>query len=433
MKMSKIFPERENKSLELKRELTDSFLKSVSAFANFGTGKVIFGVSDDGTVIGIPDIEKLKLQIENKINDAISPIPEFQLTEIKHDNHPIVELKVFKGMHAPYLYGGRAYKRSDTASVALDSSELRRLSIEGSGLSFDQLPSQETEPSFLTLERGLMETVGLQNLNADSLRTLGLMKGERLLKSAELLADTNHNAQSSTVIIRFGKTTSEFLGRVYLSYQSILSQYYGALEMFDKWYTPYEVVDGAKRVTRIQLPKEAYREAVANALIHRRYDLNGAVQIAMYQDRIDITSLGGLPDGISESAYLYSQISIPRNVIIAEVFHRLAIIEKFGTGIERIRLEFEAYADKPEFEVSTDLIRVVLPVINYERLPEELSTEERILLFIGQNPMVARSELEAVSDLHRTRLTEMLNVLVKAGKIERLGAGRGVRYKIKLE
>lgn len=169
--------------------------------------------------------------------------------------------------------------------------------------------------------------------------------------------------------------------------------------------------------------------------LFRPYLVHGGlqVQIAMYQDRIEITSPGGLPDGISESAYLYSQISIPRNVIIAEVFHRLAIIEKFGTGIERIRLEYEGYADKPEFEVSTDLIRVVLPVINYEKLPEELSTEERILLFIGQNPMVARSKLEAISDLQRTRLTEMLNMLVKEGKIERFGAGRGVRYKIKLE
>lgn len=431
--MSKVYPERESKSLELKRDLVDSFLKSVSAFANFGTGKVIFGVSDDGTVTGVTNGEKLKLQIENKINDSISPIPEFQLAIVEFHGQLIVELTVFKGMHAPYLYGGRSYKRSDTSSIALDSSEMRRISIESSGLTFDQLPSQETKLSFKILQKGLMESVGLKNLNEDSLRSLGLMKGERYLRSAELLADINQNTQSTTVIIRFGKTTSEFLDRVDLSRQSLLSQYDGALKMFDKWYAPYEVVDGAKRVTRIQIPKEAYREAVANALIHRRYDLNGAVQIAMYQDRIDVTSPGGLPEGISESAYLYSQISIPRNLIIAEVFHRLHIIEKFGTGIERIRREYELYADNPQFDISNDVIRVVLPVINHKKQSKDLSSEERILLFVGQNPMVARSELEIISSLQRTRLTEVLNKLVQEGKLERFGAGRGVRYKIKLQ
>ena len=107
--------------------------------------------------------------------------------------------------------------------------------------------------------------------------------------------------------------------------------------------------------------------------------------------------------------------------------------EKFGTGIERIRREYELYADNPQFDISNDVIRVVLPVINHKKQSKDLSSEERILLFVGQNPMVARSELEVISSLQRTRLTEVLNKLVQEGKLERFGAGRGVRYKIKLQ
>lgn len=117
--------------------------------------------------------------------------------------------------------------------------------------------------------------------------------------------------------------------------------------MFDKWYQPYEAIVGFERVSRIQIPREAFRETVANAILHRRFDINGAVQISMYKDRIEVLSPGGLPEGISETAFLYSRLSLPRNLAIAEVFHRLRIIEKFGTGIDRIRSEYTNLGNQP--------------------------------------------------------------------------------------
>ena len=426
-----MYPEKESFKVELKRELTDSFLKTVSAFANYGGGKIVFGVSEDGSIVGIADPEKTRLQLENKINDSISPRPEFVLNTVIFEEKQIVELAVSKGRNAPYLYNGRAYKRSDTSSTPLDSNELRRLSMDSSSITFDQLPSLEENLSFKVLERWLKQEVGLKKLGDDSLRTLGLMKGDQYLRSAELLADTNQNAQSATIIVRFGKTISEFMDRSNLTYQSLLSQYQGALEMFDKWYQPYEAVDGFMRVPRIQIPRDAYREAVANALIHRRYDQGGAVQVAMYEDRVEVTSPGGLPEGVSETAYLYSQISIPRNLIIAEVFHRLHLIEKFGTGIDRIRKEYEPYASKPLFEVSDVLIRIVLPVIDYKKQPEEISLTEQVLQIIGNTPQINRVELEEITGYKKSQLQEVLGRLVMEGKIERLGRGKYITYQIK--
>jgi ATP-dependent DNA helicase RecG len=426
-----LYPEKESSKVELKRELTDSFLKTVSALANYGGGKIVFGVSEDGSIVGIADPEKTRLQLENKINDSISPRPEFVLNTVIFEEKQIVELAVSKGKNAPYLYNGRAYKRSDTSSTPLDSNELRRLSLDSTSMTFDQLPSHEENLSFKVLERWLKQEVGLKKLGDDSLRTLGLMKGDQYLRSAELLADTNQNAQSATIIVRFGKTISEFMDRSDLTYQSLLSQYQGALEMFDKWYQPYEAVDGFMRVPRIQIPRDAYREAVANALIHRRYDQGGAVQVAMYEDRVEVTSPGGLPEGVSETAYLYSQISIPRNLIIAEVFHRLHLVEKFGTGIDRIRKEYEPYASKPHFEVSDVLIRIVLPVIDYKKQPEEISLTEQVLQIIGNTPQINRVELEEITGYKKSQLQEVLGRLVMEGKIERLGRGKYITYQIK--
>lgn len=425
-----MYPEKESCKVELKRELTDTFLKTVCAFANYSGGKIIFGVSENGSVVGIVDPEKTRLQLEHKINDSISPRPEFFLNTSSFEEKQIVELTVSKGKNAPYLYNGRAYKRSDTSSTPLDSNKLRRLSLDSSRMTFDQLPSHEEELSFKVLERWLQETVGLKKLGDDSLRTLGLMKDDQYLRSAELLADTNQNAQSATIIVRFGKTISEFMNRADLTYQSLLSQYQGAMEMFDKWYQSYEAVDGFLRVPRIQIPRDAYREAVANALIHRRYDQGGAVQVAMYEDRVEVTSPGGLPEGVSETAYLYSQISIPRNLVLAEVFHRLHLIEKFGTGIDRIRKEYEPYASKPHFEVSDVLIRIVLPVIDYKKRPEEISLEERILLLIAQEGSVSRAEVEQSTGYGKTRVYQILNSMIQAGKIIQSGKGPQTRYQI---
>ena len=425
-----MYPEKESSKVELKRELTDSFLKTVSAFANYGGGKIVFGISENGSVVGIVDPEKTRLQLEHKINDSISPRPEFVLNTRSFEEKQIVELTVSKGKNAPYLYNGRTYKRSDTSSTPLDSNELRKLSLDSSSMTFDQLPSYEEELSFKVLERWLQETVGLKKLGNDSLRTLGLMKDDQYLRSAELLADTNQNAQSATIIVRFGKTISEFMDREDLTYQSLLSQYQGAMEMFDKWYQSYEAVDGFLRVPRIQIPRDAYREAVANALIHRRYDQGGAVQVAMYEDRVEVTSPGGLPEGVSETAYLYSQISIPRNLVLAEVFHRLHLIEKFGTGIDRIRKEYEPYASKPHFEVSDVLIRIVLPVIDYKKRPEEISLEEKILLLIAQEGSVSRAEVEQSTGYGKTRVYQILTSMIQAGKIIQSGKGPQTRYQI---
>ena len=425
-----MYPEKESSKVELKRELTDSFLKTVSAFANYGGGKIVFGISENGSVVGIVDPEKTRLQLEHKINDSISPRPEFVLNTRSFEEKQIVELTVSKGKNAPYLYNGRTYKRSDTSSTPLDSNELRKLSLDSSSMTFDQLPSHEEELSFKVLERWLQETVGLKKLANDSLRTLGLMKDDQYLRSAELLADTNQNAQSATIIVRFGKTISEFMDREDLTYQSLLSQYQGAMEMFDKWYQSYEAVDGFLRVPRIQIPRDAYREAVANALIHRRYDQGGAVQVAMYEDRVEVTSPGGLPEGVSETAYLYSQISIPRNLILAEVFHRLHLIEKFGTGIDRIRKEYEPYASKPHFEVSDVLIRIILPVIDYKKQPEEISLEEKILLLIAQEGSVSRAEVEQSTGYGKTRVYQILTSMIQAGKIIQSGKGPQTRYQI---
>lgn len=115
--------DRETRNLEYKEEITKSFLKTVSAFSNFGTGRIIFGVTDDKAVIGLKDVEQKCLDIENTINDNINPIPDYQL-KINEDD--TIELIVKEGLYKPYLYKNKAYKRSDSFSVEVDRLEFNK-------------------------------------------------------------------------------------------------------------------------------------------------------------------------------------------------------------------------------------------------------------------------------------------------------------------
>ena len=129
---------KENKTLELKSVITNRFLKTVSAYANFGTGKILFGVDDDGNKIGIKNPKEVCLDIENKINDAIEPRPHFSI-EILPEG-PLVELTVEEGADKPYLYKGKAYRRSDTATVPVEQIELKRLILKGIHTNFEEHP-----------------------------------------------------------------------------------------------------------------------------------------------------------------------------------------------------------------------------------------------------------------------------------------------------
>ena len=426
-----MFPDKECAALELKKQESKSFLKTVSAFANFLDGKIVFGVNNDGRIIGIKEPEKFRLHIENIINDCIDPRPKFGLKTIEIEGISLVELAIKKGSHTPYTYNGAAYKRSDTSSVPVDAYELQRLSLEGINISYDQLPSTEKNLSFEVLKTMLKEKIGLQQFSKDTLRTLGLIDQEKFNRAAQLIADDNEIIQSITSVIRFGNKASVFLERKEVAKKSLLIQYQEALKMFNKWYPEFDQIIGFERIKRQQIPHEAFREGVANALVHRRFDLNASVQIAMYEDRIEITSPGGLPQGISKTTYLYGQVSLLRNMTIAEVFYRLRLIEKFGTGILRIRESYEDYFPKPEFDIAEDYIRVVLPVVDYEQELEEKDIKTSIMVALSKRSPLSRLQLEQITGFKRSWLHQQLKKMVEEGSLEVVGGGPQTKYQIR--
>lgn len=350
---------KESKNLEFKEKTTDTFLKTVCAFANYGTGTIKFGINKEGVIVGVDDMKQSRLDIENKINDSIDPIPDYSFEEDNENN--ILSLIVKEGKAKPYFYKSKTYMRRDTSTVEMDKYELKRFIMDVDNISFDSLKSSNQDLEFRVLEKALKEKMGIEIFSLDTLRTLELFsKDYGYNKGAELLADTNK--YEGIDIVRFGENINIFLDRVRLNRISIIEQYNKAVEKFVQYYT-YEEVEGFYRVKKEKIPEDAFREAIANALINRDWDSAANIQVSFFDDRIEITSPGGLPKGVTKEDYLNKELSIPKNPIIANVFFRLGLIERYGTGVQRICALYDNNVNKPAFEVAENLIKITLPFL----------------------------------------------------------------------
>ena len=350
---------KETKTVEYKENITNTFLKTVSAYANYGTGIIKFGITDDGKIIGIEDPKNVCLNIENKINDSIDPKPDFELFI---DVNQVITLKVFEGIEKPYLYKGKAYKRNDTSTIEVSRGELNRLTLCGMDKTFDERLAGKQDLEFVMLEKELQEKLGIKKLSTDILKTLNLYSEQSgYNNAAELIAD--ENTFYGIDMVRFRKNIDEMMERKRFTNQSILSQFQQALKQYRKYYE-YEKISGSTRQKQNLVPEVAFREAVANALVHRAWDVRANILLSLYDDRIEIRSPGGLPFGITENEYLSGYLSVPRNPIIANLFFRLNYIEMFGTGILRIKQAYANEVVQPKFKVEPNCLVIILPVLN---------------------------------------------------------------------
>lgn len=412
---------RETTDLEFKREVSKSYLKTVSAFANYGTGRVLFGVDDNGSAVGLPDPENDCLRIEAAINDNLKPVPKFRLDI--DDANKTVCLTVFEGPAKPYLYDGKAFRRADSSTVAVSRLEHNRLTLAGANTSFDALEADAQDLSFHLLEERLAEKAGITRLDDNGLISLELRSPHGTFNNAAaLLAD--ENGFPGTDIARFGDSISVILARRAFAGTSLLAQLDGAMAMFGEYYA-YEEVVGEARVTRESIPREAFREAMANALVHRAWDVRGSIKVSMFADRIEVTSPGGLPDGVTEEEYRAGGPSVARNPILANIFFRLGYIERFGTGIPRIVEAYSPTNASPRFTVRAESVTVVLPVVDAVSLTGE---ESLLLRRIPKGTRMSRAEIAAAAGLSKDKTLRLLNALVDKGLVELTGSARATRY-----
>lgn len=418
--------EREGRHLEYKLHPTKSYLKTVSAFANYGTGRIIFGVSDDRQNVGIENPEETALNLENQINDNVSPSPDYT---ISIDAQNLITVTVRKGRNTPYCYKGTAYKRNDSSTVAVSDYEYRNLVMQGSNLTFSEIPfSGDDHLTFSSFSKAFERRLGIQPVFPDTFITLELYtKDSGFTNAAGLLSD--ENPFPGIDIVRYGESRAQILERVTLEKMSVLEMLEQAEMIFRRVYT-YETVEGFTRVLKERIPISCFRELIANGLIHREWLINSRIKVEMYPDRLYVLSPGGLPEGLSRDEYLSDRhLSILRNRSLSLIFLKLGKIESLGTGIPMIRETYASSVPQPVFDVSESSVTTMLPAVDSAAdLTEEQKTLFRLIRDL--QPVSSKTLLEN-SGFTRSTQTRLLNGLIEKQIIIRNGSGPATRYSLK--
>lgn len=265
--------------------------------------------------------------------------------------------------------------------------------------------------------------MGIEKLGTDTLISLGLSGKRGFNRAAELLADENEYPGIDVVI--FGENLSTIRKRVEIGHTSLLHQYETVLGLYKDQYQK-EVIQGSIRQLEEDIPETALREALVNALIHRNWSVPGNIQVHMFNDRIEVRSPGGLPDGVTKEAYLSDTISLSRNPQLAYVFLRLNLIERLGTGIRRIRESYAGSDATPDFLVNDSSIMITLPVKH--SLPA--MTKEQADFYEQMNPNIlySRKDLEALTGFKRAKLMRLIGELSERKLLKFQGTGRSRKY-----
>jgi len=421
---------------EFKREYTEDIKKTVIAFANTRGGEVLIGVEDDGTVIGVAEVDGTMLKVTNALRDAIKPdITMFLLCEKREiDGKDVVAVSVQKGTACPYYLAAKGLRpegvfvRQGASTVPATGSAILKMIKETDGDEYEAARSLNQELTFQDAERFFAEehipfgqeqkrTLGL--VSEDGVFTnLGLLLSDQCTHTAKLAV---FQGSSKTVF----KDRAEFSGSLFRQMEEI----YSYIDRFNRIRAEFP---GLKRVDTRDYPPEAVREAMLNAIVHRDYSYSASTFISIFDDRIEFVTLGGLPKGIAMSDVMMG-VSVPRNRRLANIFYRLHLVEAFGTGMLKIKECYAGSPCQPTVGVSENVFKITMPNVNYEaetaNQKNPLSEkEQRILKFISAQQSASRAEIETATGLSQSVTVRTLKKLLELGAIQKRGNGKNTVY-----
>ena len=193
---------------------------------------------------------------------------------------------------------------------------------------------------------------------------------------------------------------------------------------FNKSYQ-YEVIDSVRRRTVETIPETAFREAMANAIASRKWNINAHIRVAMFADRIEIFTPGGLPDGITRDDYMNRIVPLLRNPVLGSVFYRMHYLEQLGTGVRRIKKAYENNRRKPVFDISENAVQVILPVLGITDLTED---QETVYGLMKTGRKISSSSASQDTGFSKSKVTAILKQLAAKGYVQITGNGRGTKY-----
>jgi len=470
----------ESQNIEWKRSWRDEHLKWICGFANAHGGVLEIGKDDRGEVVGVREVLRLLEEIPNKVQSLLGIVVDVNLRSDSGREY----LEIVVEPHTnPISYKGQFHYRSGSTKQLLSGAALNRFLLERYGRTWDDVPwpgvrlSDLDERTIDSFRRSAVESERLApevlDEPVDSLiENLSLREGAYLKRAAVLLFHPSPQQFVRDAYVKIGY----FRGSELLYQDVVEGNLFAQVDRtMDLLYSKYSRAlisyDGIYRVETFPVPREAMREAVINAIIHRDYASPTTIQIRVYDDRIAIWNAAHLALEWATEQLAEELSSRPHNPRVAYAFFRAGMIEAWGRGIRRIvdvcreadnptptwRLESggnglwvrfpfsEAYqaADAAARGIGTTH-RTAASSGSFDQHPENIqkttrkrpeesdtsqSLADRIVAFLRTNPSASRRELvEGLQGATEGSVKYQLDKLKRLDKLRRVGPDRGGRW-----
>jgi len=397
--------------------------------------------------VGLPDAQSDAEFISDRIKVCITPIPDFVLTPHTADGQIILTLTIKPGMKTPYYYSAdgskQAYVRIGNESIPAPDYMLNELILKGTNRTYDVVATEHTKKSvsFTLLQATYLHRTRIPFEESD-FGSFGLITDDDYLTRAGTLLTDQHIVYNSRVFctrwdgLEMGSVFEDALDDK--EYEGNLIHLLTSGCDFVKNNSKVRFVKEAmERIDKPDYSERAVMEALVNALIHRDYLVMGAeVHIDMYDDRLEISSPGGMYEGpVIQERDIENVKSKRRNPVIADLFHRMKYMERRGSGLKKIVNETKklpGYTDelKPIFRSTSTSFSVILKNVNYNLVSDQdtnqvsdqdidqVSDQDKILAFCVSE----KSKKEICDHLSYTNLTyftrKFLNPLIENGKLK---------------
>lgn len=450
-------PEMQN--IEWKVKWKDEYLEWICGFANAQGGKIYIGCDDNGHVVGLDNTRRLLEDFPNKIRSAMSIVVDVNL--LKQDGKEYIEITV-PSYPVAISCKGIYYYRSGSTMQTLSGAELESFILRKRGASWDSMPI----PGFtindiddglvekfkiLAIKKGRIDQSVLTESKADLMEKLRLTNAGYYTNAAMLLFSKEPDRWQLGAYTKIGffETDAD------LCYQdeihgSILEQIDKIMEVLHLKYMKARIsYEGIQRIERYFVSDEALREALLNALCHKRYESCTPIQISVYEDRLYIANCGQLPENWTVDSLMSKHVSRPYNPSIANVYYLAGFIESWGRGIEKMcRACEEDGSPLPKYTIHPGDImicfnaaedRIIRTSINRvtERVTEKVTervteAEKELLGLLLEDPAFTYTVLAKKLGVSRKTVSERIRSLKEKGIIQRIGSDSKGYWKVNL-
>lgn len=432
---------QENQTTEFKVSWREDYLKSLCAFANTNGGTLFIGKDDNGNVVGISNHEVLLETIPNQVKDGLGIFADVRYEKIRRKN--IVVIKIAPSKNA-VSYKGKFYKRSGSTTQLITGVQLNQFLLDKNNLTWESLIEESaaiedidtrTIEHFKKLSISRFPTAGADITDLELLQKLHLIKDKHLTRAAILVFGKDPQKFFTESYIKIGRFKNDVNISGMDEIRGNLFQQIGeTMDVLTKKYLNSNIKIGKLyRQDKLEIPEASLREAIVNAIVHRDYSV-GTTQIRIYPDHVSIWNFGDLNGQLTVEELKKQHPSFPRNSVIAEIFHKAGLIEKWGYGTLKMTDECrKAGLPDPEFvQQHGGLLVTFQKDIFTEEYLKKLQLNDRqikAMMYVKEFGKITNSEFQALACASKRTATNDLKTLTGKGLLIQQGTtGKGTSY-----